>query len=93
LRIKALAIPARVTAVTTEGGQIQIRLTEQVQLDRFRLQRYLGQAVRVSRKAIWMDRDLSTHEWQVALVQVLEKLHAFAGSRSGASSEKVGLVG
>jgi transcription-repair coupling factor (superfamily II helicase) len=91
LRIKALAIPARVTAVTTEGGQIQIRLLEQLQLDRFRLQRYLGQSVRVSRKAIWMDRDLSTHEWQVALVQVLEKLHTFADSRA-TPTEKVGLV-
>jgi hypothetical protein len=30
-------------------------------LDRFHLQRYLGEAVRVSKKAIWMKRELSTH--------------------------------
>jgi transcription-repair coupling factor (superfamily II helicase) len=93
LRIKALAIPARVTAITTEGGQIQIRLLEHLHLDRFRLQRYLGQSVRVSRKAIWMDRDLSTHEWQVALVQVLEKLHVFADTRTGSAAQRVGLAG
>lgn len=77
LRIKVLATQAGVTAVTTEGGQIQIRLPGLEGLNRFRLQRYLGQPMRVSRKAIWMSRDLSTHEWQVALVQVLEKLQHF----------------
>jgi transcription-repair coupling factor (superfamily II helicase) len=85
LRVKSLAMPAGVTAVTTEGGQIQIRLFEQLNLDRFRLQRYLGESVRVSRKAIWMDRALSTHEWQVALVQVLEKLQAFATEKPAAA--------
>ncbi len=74
LRIKALAGRALVTAVTTEAGQIRIRIPELENIDRYRLQRYLGEAVRVSRKAIWMKRDLSTREWQVALVQILEKL-------------------
>lgn len=74
LRIKALAGRALVTAVTTEVGQIRIRIPELENIDRYRLQRYLGEAVRVSRKAIWMKRDLSTREWQVALVQILEKL-------------------
>ena len=77
LRIKALAQRAHVTAVTTESGQIKIRLADLEKLDRFRLQRFLGEHVRVSRKAIWMNRDMSTHEWQVALVQVLEKLESF----------------
>lgn len=77
LRIKALAARAQVTAVTTEVGQIRIRIDELENLDRYRLQRHLGEAVRVSRKAIWMKRDLSTHEWQVALVQILEKLESF----------------
>jgi hypothetical protein len=45
--------------------------------DRFHLQRYLGEAVRVSKSAIWMKRELSTHEWQVALVQVLERIGGF----------------
>ncbi|MCA9969660.1 MAG: transcription-repair coupling factor, partial [Anaerolineales bacterium] len=77
LRIKALAARARVAAVTTEAGQIRIRIAELENVDRYRLQRYLGEAVRVSRKAIWIKRDLSTREWQVALVQILEKLEAF----------------
>lgn len=74
LRIKVLAGRAAVTAVTTEAGQIRIHIHELENLDRYRLQRYLGESVRVSRKAIWMKRDMSTREWQVALVQVLEKL-------------------
>jgi hypothetical protein len=74
LRIKSLAMKAGVSAVTTESGQIQIRLPEEGMSNRLHLQRYLGQKVRVSRKAIWLRRDLPTHEWQVVLVQVLEKL-------------------
>jgi transcription-repair coupling factor (superfamily II helicase) len=77
LRIKVLAERAQVTAVTTEAGQIKIRLLDLEGIDRFRLQRYLGESVRVSRKAIWMPRDLSTKEWQVTLVQVLERLASF----------------
>ncbi|MCA9974525.1 MAG: hypothetical protein KC413_02205, partial [Anaerolineales bacterium] len=86
LRIKALAGQARVTAVTTEVGQIRIRIEELENLDRYRLQRYLGEAVRVSRKAIWMKRDMSTHEWQVALVQILEKLESFDPQQLAAAS-------
>ena len=77
LRIKALAKRAQVTAVTTESGQIKIRLSDLESLDRFRLQRYLGETVRVSRKAIWMPREIPTNEWQVTLVQVLERLETF----------------
>ncbi|MCP5101115.1 MAG: hypothetical protein GY943_36660, partial [Chloroflexi bacterium] len=77
LRIKSLAQRARITAVTTEAGQIKIRMADLEDIDRFRLQRYLGEQVRVSKKAIWMRRDISTHEWQVALVQVLERLETF----------------
>ncbi len=77
LRIKALAQRTRVTAVTTEVGQIKMRLADLEHIDRFRLQRFLGEYVRVSRKAVWITRDLSTREWQVALVQVLERLEMF----------------
>ncbi len=77
LRIKALAKRAQVTAVTTEAGQIKIRLADLESMDRFRLQRYLGESVRVSRKAIWMPREMPTNEWQVTLVQVLERLETF----------------
>ncbi|MGW8319051.1 MAG: transcription-repair coupling factor [Candidatus Promineifilaceae bacterium] len=76
LRIKVLAAEAGVAAVTTEGGQVRIRLPVSGGVSRIRLQRYLGAEVRVSRTAIWLGRNMSTHEWQVALVQVLEKLAA-----------------
>jgi transcription-repair coupling factor (superfamily II helicase) len=77
LRIKALAQRSGVTAVTTENGQVKIKLADLDGLNRFHLQRYLGEAVRVSRTAVWMSRDMSTHEWQIALVQVLEKIGSF----------------
>jgi transcription-repair coupling factor (superfamily II helicase) len=77
LRIKVLAQAAGVSAVVSEAGQIKIRVNDLEGLDRFHLQRYLGEAVRVSKKAIWMKRDLSTHEWQIELVQVLERLAEF----------------
>jgi transcription-repair coupling factor (superfamily II helicase) len=80
LRIKSLAMKAGVLAVTTESGQIQIRLPEEGSTSRLHLQRYLGQKVRVSRKAIWLTRDMPTHEWQVVLVQVLEKLRSLRES-------------
>jgi transcription-repair coupling factor (superfamily II helicase) len=74
LRVKSLALKAGVPAVVTEAGQVKMRLPEGAQLDRFHLQRYLGNDVRVSRSAIWLPREMSTHEWQVVLVRVLEKL-------------------
>ncbi|MCB8946258.1 MAG: transcription-repair coupling factor [Ardenticatenaceae bacterium] len=77
LRIKVLALAAKVAAVVSEAGQIKIRVNDLEGLDRFHLQRYLGEAVRVSKKAIWMKRELSTHEWQIELVQVLERLEGW----------------
>jgi transcription-repair coupling factor (superfamily II helicase) len=77
LRIKALALQARITAVTTEVGQVKVRIPEVDNTDRYRLQRYLGNEVRVSKTAVWLPREMSTHEWQVALVQVLERLETW----------------
>ncbi len=77
LRIKVLAGRAHVTAVTTESGQIKIKAAGLDTVDRYRLQRFLGEGVRVSRQAIWFGRHMSTHEWQILLVQVLEKLAEF----------------
>ncbi len=74
LRIKYLAAKARIASVVSENGQIRIKLDGLEQLDRYHLQRQLGTAVRVSRNAIWLNRDLPTHEWQINLVQILEKL-------------------
>ncbi len=33
--------------------------------------------MRVSKSAIWLKKDRGTHEWQIDLVQVLEKLRLF----------------
>jgi transcription-repair coupling factor (superfamily II helicase) len=77
LRIKSLAQMAAVNAVVTEAGQIRIRVPELGGMDRYHLQRYLGEAVRVSKSAIWLKKDRGTHEWQIELVQVLEKLRLF----------------
>jgi len=74
LRIKSLATAAGVSAVTSEVGQIQIRLPAPDGSDRIRLQRSLGDNVRVSRKAVWLGRELEEGEWRVLLVQMLEKL-------------------
>jgi hypothetical protein len=68
---------AAVNAVVTEAGQIRIRVAELGGMDRFHLQRYLGEAVRVSKTAIWLRKDRGTHEWQIELVQVLEKMRQF----------------
>lgn len=87
LRIKVLAEGAKVTAVTIEAGQIKIRVPDLENIDRFRLQRYLGETVRVSRKAIWMPRNLSTHEWQIELVQVLERLASFDPLKMAAATD------
>jgi transcription-repair coupling factor (superfamily II helicase) len=80
LRIKSLALKAGVLAVTTESGQVVIRLSEEDGISRLHLQRYLGKRVRVSKKAIWLTREMPTHEWQVVLVQVLEKLQTMRES-------------
>lgn len=77
IRIKALAQMAAVNAVVTEAGQIRIRLDELAGMDRYHLQRYLGESVRVSKTAVWLKKDRGTHEWQIELVQVLEKLRLF----------------
>jgi transcription-repair coupling factor (superfamily II helicase) len=77
LRVKVLAARAGLTAVTVEAGQLRLRVPALEQFPRYRLQRYLGDGVRVSKKAIWFGRDLGTDEWKVALVRVLERLDTF----------------
>jgi transcription-repair coupling factor (superfamily II helicase) len=74
LRVKILARKANVAGVATEAGQIQIRFPDGDGQIRSAIQEDLGPGVRVSRKGIWLGRDMSTREWQVALVQVLDKL-------------------
>jgi transcription-repair coupling factor (superfamily II helicase) len=74
LRVKALAAEAGVLSVTSESGQLQIRLPGSEHSGRLRLQRQLGRDVKVSRKGVWLGRGLTTREWQVILVQTLEKI-------------------
>jgi transcription-repair coupling factor (superfamily II helicase) len=77
LRVKALGQMAGVNAVVTEAGQIRIRIAELAGMDRYHLQRFLGDGVRVSKSAVWLKKDRGTHEWQIELVQILERLRLF----------------
>ena len=77
LRIKVLAMRASATSVTVESGQLRIRVPGLEEMPRYRLQRYLGNSVRVSKKAIWFGREMGTNEWKVALVRVLERLQTY----------------
>ncbi len=91
LRMKSLAQMAGVLSVVSEAGQIKIRIADVDGLDRFHLQRVLGNSVRVSKNALWLKREMSTHEWQVELVQVLEKLRAYerkGGVSAGGAVER-----
>jgi len=97
LRTKSLGQMAGVNAVVTEAGQIRIRIAELGGMDRYHLQRFLGEGVRVSKSAVWLKKDRGTHEWQIELVQVLEKLRLFErkaepGPRGGASENEAEAV-
>jgi transcription-repair coupling factor (superfamily II helicase) len=76
LRIKVLAAEAGATAVTNEANQIRIQLPNLLHLNRINLQHALGPNIRVSRTGIWLVKNLATREWQITLVQALEKLGA-----------------
>jgi transcription-repair coupling factor (superfamily II helicase) len=78
LRIKVLAQKAYVSGVATESGQVQIRFAVPSGDNRPLLQTALGPGVRISRKGIWLGRGLTTREWQVSLVQILEQLQVIA---------------
>ena len=77
LRIKILSLRAGASTVTTEYKQIKVVLPNLMSLNRLRLQHFLGNEVRVSRTGIWFSAELPTREWQVLLVQTLEKLEAY----------------
>lgn len=82
LRIKIMAKDAIVAAVTSEASQIQVRLPGEDTISQLQLQRILGPEVRVSRRGIWLGRNMSTREWKVTLVQVLEKIQALRAKSS-----------
>lgn len=87
IRIKVMAQMSAVNAIVTETGQIRIRIDELAGMDRYNLQRLLGESVRVSKTAIWLKIDRGTHEWQIALVQILETLRHFKREAPSVNSE------
>jgi transcription-repair coupling factor (superfamily II helicase) len=76
LRLKVLAAQARVESIAAVDGQLMLRAPELDEAGRYALQRRLGNNVRVGKRQIWLPRDLLASDWQVRLVQVLEKLSA-----------------
>lgn len=77
LRVKVLAMQAHVSSIAVESGQIRLKLPGLEDMPRYKLQRFLGGKVRVSKTAVWFGRELATNEWKVALVQALEKIAIF----------------
>ena len=77
LRIKVLATQSAVSAITTDSGQIRLKMAQLEHINRYSLQRYLGEGARVSKGAIWLSRNIPTREWQLFLVQTLEKIEAY----------------
>jgi transcription-repair coupling factor (superfamily II helicase) len=74
LRVKILATYARATAIVHEQGKIGIKLPYLGTIDRYQLQTDLGEGARVSRTAIWLDRDERDSTWLTALLETLERL-------------------
>lgn len=74
LRVKTMSRGAAVSAIASEAGQIQIRLPWDRFPGLYQLQKWLGPDVRVSKRGIWLGRNMKTREWQIALIQTLEKL-------------------
>ncbi len=79
IQIKLLAQQADATAISSENGQIGIRLPYLATIDRAALQENLGADTRVSRVAVWLPfESLEDGVWQARLLQVLERLAEFA---------------
>ncbi|MBN1565370.1 MAG: transcription-repair coupling factor [Anaerolineae bacterium] len=75
LRVKLMAQTANATAISTENGQISIRLPYLATTDRPVLQRRLGHDVRVSRTAVWLPHATVEDEvWQANLLDILGNL-------------------
>ncbi len=79
IQIKLLAQQADATAISSENGQIGIRLPYLATIDRAALQESLGADTRVSRVAVWLPYESQEDSvWQARLLQVLERLAEFA---------------
>jgi transcription-repair coupling factor (superfamily II helicase) len=75
LKVKVLAAQAQATAILQDTERIGIKLPYLALIDRHDLQKLLGEAVKVSREAIWLPRSPQESQWQPLLLGVLEKLH------------------
>ena len=75
LRIKILAAPAGVRAITIQGDKLAVLCPQLKTANRPALQRRLGQGVRVSQRAVWvLYTEMPPSQWRVLLVQTLEVL-------------------
>jgi len=74
MRVKLRAQAANATAVGNDDGQVFVKLPYLAEVDRNALQNDLGNGVRVSRTAVWLPRGLEDSQWQVRLLDVLERL-------------------
>lgn len=73
IRVKLLAQQALASSIGHEAGKIYIKLPYLGSADRPRIQRYLGDTVKVSRTALWFPR-LEDGEWQAVLLETLRRL-------------------
>lgn len=75
IEIKLLAQQAGATSITSERNRLSVKLPYLGSIDRDALQKYLGDAVRVSRTAVWLlDVDANADQWQLQLGTVLKML-------------------
>ncbi|MGQ9793423.1 MAG: transcription-repair coupling factor [Anaerolineae bacterium] len=75
LRLKVLALESDVQSISVEAGQILIKAEGLEHLNREALQRYVGTAVRISRRQIWLPLHPDATVWQAELERVLRLMH------------------
>jgi transcription-repair coupling factor (superfamily II helicase) len=77
VRIKVLALRARVSAIGRDGDQLVLKSDDLELIDRGRLQKRIGAVARVARRAVWMPLgDLSEDQWQGNLERILRAIYA-----------------
>jgi transcription-repair coupling factor (superfamily II helicase) len=83
MRVKLLGQLAGATGITTENSKVAIRLPYLGSINREALQEQLGDEVRISRTAVWLNASVSDAQWQATLLSVLKNL----------DRREIGLVG
>jgi len=73
-RIKVLAARAYIESVTTERGEIVLRLVEGLRFDRQKLQPVLRDGIRVGNNQLGLSRRRLGKEWRDVLVDVLKRV-------------------